>query len=161
MITKDAWAGIPVWTRDGKAAILKANIHPWNTPPYYADEFFLFTREGEIRQVTDLMDIFTEVLIGIFYDFSPDGNKVAFSLNTQPSSGNEYLFSILEVDSGDVTKYCWYAQSTYWSPDSEKLVLEIVEPGTQKLITVILNYKDGTAVKISDERGIRGWMVSP
>lgn len=165
--TTDGWEGVPLWAPDGEYAILMADIHPWEeSPPYNVDEFFLFTREGEIHQITHLSEVFTEVILLYPIELSPDGKKVAFWMNTDeqrsPSGGLQYHLSILDLDSKEVTIFCFEPGGYSWAPDSQKLALDIVKPGTIKEhIIIALNLENKTAVKIFDQEGLRGWITSP
>jgi hypothetical protein len=162
---------IPVWSpNDEQLAIAlipeggiqsderSRNVHEW----------FTISREGDVQQLTHFTDFFEGSFIESPASWSPDGQRLAFWLTTNPSlCVEEEQLAVLEVKSRQVNYYCLSGSAVIsynfpvWSPDSRYIALEAFREG--KPMVVLLDIEQDWAaqiaeVQITDKLEPAGWL---
>jgi hypothetical protein len=92
------------------------------------------------------------------YNWSPDGQKVAFWL--QLGDQSDWEFVILDTKTEDVINYCIHSfdpSSIYWSMDGNQLATTIGISDLQDEV-VIIDISRNTIYKIAEDAIVRGWM---
>lgn len=155
----------PLWRPDGElfvyAAVPEGGIRSDDFSKMI-DEWFSVSREGEIQQLTHFGDFFEHAAIGRAR-WSPDGQRLAFWLATQPTvcGEGEYL-AMLEMRTQQVINYCVYGSTGYypppiWSPDS-RYVAFLSEQ--QDSPVILVSVEQGWAARIGEDRYPAGWLAT-
>jgi hypothetical protein len=101
----------PYWSPNGEklAIAMGTKTYQANDALFPSEEWFLVNEEGQVEQLTHFGDYFTQVSISYrAANWSPDGKKLAFWLETIPSlcySPGQHL-AILDVMTKQVTNTC-------------------------------------------------------
>jgi Tol biopolymer transport system component len=160
--------GKPVWSPDGSKFILMGD-----------DEFYVVSLNGIVTKLTHMnptfvqSDLFGEYS-GYYYQWSPDGEKVAFWLEGKGGT----TLAILDTKSGKIVDTCilaghdtsWlgvvtppYSEShPVWSPDGKNLVVAANfrrEGGKNDILLV--DPDNNVANKITTDKFPVGWLVTP
>jgi Tol biopolymer transport system component len=160
------WDAVPRWSPDGQQFVItKAENY---TPGPVDYELYNVSIDGQVTQLTKLTTYYNETYIP-YYDWSPDGNHLAFWLETDPEDENSIDLVVLDTVTFDVVNYCvtsHYRGNTtpplFWSPDSRQLVMEIDDANDSTLKrVVVVDIVDGWAAQIAEDMEPVGWMVSP
>lgn len=159
----------PLWSLDQKE-IYVAVTHKWDSdkPDDSIDDFFSLSQDGQVRQLTDFGAYFADIHIGSV-SLSPDGKKIAFWLETRPSSYKEQQLAVLDLETQQVTNYCipgsyqGNAPSPVWSLNSRYLAVHNqYKPNAGRVILV--DAQDGWAAQVAEltpNGWPAGWMAEP
>jgi hypothetical protein len=166
LVTMDGHFGNkPIWAQDGSRFFM-ATYLIYHTSD--ADEFYSVSRDGVIRQLTHFMDHFSASNIYNSYSLSPDGQLIAFWVETKSDKQTGARLAVLNINTGNVTNYCIENTSPditvlpIWSPDSKQLLLNLPDPNNDaQRYAVIVDMDNGWATKIIENWTPVGWMVSP
>jgi hypothetical protein len=172
VIAQDTFGGKPIWIHNGEQFLIGIRTNLDN--PLFANEFFLVSQEGEIRQLTHFTDVLHTVEIDHDYRISPDERMVAFWITAQPGPFEDDRLAVLDLETGLVTNYCIpggpfannvaldNSESPIWSPDSTQMLVVNRDPENTAIRRVILvDVAEGWAAQIATEIEPIGWMVSP
>jgi hypothetical protein len=125
----------PKWSPDGEQFVTNAfpqlnddsniNDDP-NIKPFSGSELFSVSRDGQIKQLTNLTTKYQVVLYN--YNWSHDGRYIAFWLKATPSPFDDERLAVLDVMTGEVTNYCVPGdphdhQPPIWSLNGHQLVV--------------------------------------
>jgi len=133
----------------------------------FRQEIFTISRDGEIRQLTNLAGEYSDARIND-YSWSPDGQSIAFWADRiEYSSRTGYYLMVIDVATGAMTNYCVFGGSEHtgpkppvWSPSGEQLAVEYLRDDGSAEINVVDLIED-YAARILDEYQVIGWMTSP
>ena len=155
----------PLWSRDTtQFAVAVMNAIKGERG---IDEWYRVSREGQVEQLTRFGDYFSSSEIESASNWSPDGKKLAFWINLDPSPCPGLRLAILDVSTKQVTNTCLpgtrkYAPPPIWSFDSRYIV--IGDYSDPPIKTILVDIENGRAFDITsligDSRPI-GWLVSP
>jgi hypothetical protein len=132
----------PQWNQNGNEAIIAA---PKSSLEFMNDELFLINQNGEIKQLTNFTDSFSNVSINR-YGWSYDSQNIAMFVSVKPGDYIEQL-AIFNIGSNNQTIYCIEGdasitnsanyrrspngffdspiyQGVIWSQDSTKIIFE-------------------------------------
>lgn len=130
-------------------------------------EWFVVSRGGRVEQFTHFGDYFQTSEIGNGYNWSPDGQKLAFWLDISPSLCSGLNLALLDIVTKQVTDTCIpnladVALPPIWSLDSRYVVVTNASAKSRHLI--IVDTVEGRAFDITNmAQGAQpiGWLVSP
>ena len=165
----------PKWSPDGQRFLISGPSALNTSQPLTAadadrQELFSVSREGEVRRLTYLTDIYDEVRFGD-YAWSPDGRYVALSLvadpnaypDLYPTTGFIYgRLAVLDIVTGEVTDYCVPNRTLappVWSPDGRQVVFEHNGAGRENDVYLI-DLSQNFAMKIAEDVSPVGWMTA-
>jgi len=164
----------PKWSPDGSLLLLKTKkdlIYDKHTMVF--DELIAVSKDGVIRQLTRFSELYNESVNLGGYQWSPDGQFVAFWV--WPARSYQYSIHILNTDTLDITNYCVTSEASYgqvydpiWSPDSSAFLIERVQyadeydPETAIFEVVLIDIKNNFAVKVIEGVNISplGWLIN-
>jgi hypothetical protein len=179
-LTQDMFGLSPIWLPDFNQFIMAANLG--STDSYAkANEIYLISRDGEIRQLTRFTDYYSQVEIHPYYSLSPNGRYLAFWIKTQPGQFDDNRLAVLDIETGKVTNYCLpgeifqnnlalesegypsnEGEAPVWSPDSTQMMVVGRDPEARGIRwNILVDIVYGTAIKVGEDMEIVGWMVSP
>jgi dipeptidyl aminopeptidase/acylaminoacyl peptidase len=154
-----------VWSPNGKAFVVAAN----QDPDHY-DQFELYQLDlsGQESKLTSFSKQYEQTDI-TRYAWSPEGEKIAFSLNAGPGTFNGEHLTILDIPSGDVTEFCLSSSfmpgvvntpfyAPIWSPDGNAIVIEILGEGERTTQVVLLDLEPATSSVIAENMAPVGWL---
>lgn len=175
LVTTDYYGNTPLWSPDGKQAIMSADTHPvkFVSMADKKDEFSALGRDGGIQQLSHFGELFTYSEIFDDYSLSPDGRWVAFWIAAKPSQFEDARLAVMNIDSGAVTNYCVkgdpfpnnsplnYGPLPIWSPDSTELLVisrDPTAPSVRRVVAVDIVHK--YAAVIAKDLLPVGWMIT-
>ncbi len=155
----------PLWSPDANQFLV-----PLQSPKEsenLIEEWFLVSRSGSVEQFTHFGDYFQTSEIGEGYNWSPDGQKLAFWLDISPSLCPGLNLAVLNIITEQVTDTCIpgspnYALPPIWSLDSRYIVVSNLNTQTRQVILV--DTTEGQAFDITNTAHSArpvGWLVSP
>lgn len=179
LLTMDFFGSYPMWLPDNNHFLIAANLDS-SIPLAPSNEFYLVSRDGNIDQLTNLMENHLEVEINPSISLSPNGRYVAFWLRLQ-SDYYDYRLAVLDIETSQVTNYClpgetfhntqglknnnyrsYYVETPVWSPDSTQLIIVQRDPEDRSIRwDVLIDLQNEMAIKIGEELDPVGWMISP
>lgn len=154
----------PIWSPNAKQfAIAVVNREDKKN---VVEEWYLVSKGGKVEQLTHFGDYFTSTEINVA-NWSPDGKKLAFWIDLNPSPCPELNLAILDIPTKEVTDTCLlgsldYAPPPIWSLDSRYIVIR--NASTSPIKTILADVENGWAFDITALVGDSppiGWMVSP
>lgn len=144
------------WQYDGSHVFIVAPPLGKESPP----EIFSIDKAGKETQLSNLGEVFTSTYLIHDIVISPDGNKIALSIDTKvPSPYNLYSLYVFDIQTGEVLDYCTSVfQTLVWSPLSDQLAF-ITEPVWGESQLMVLDIESGKKMAIDDRtRGLYGWV---
>jgi hypothetical protein len=164
----------PVWSTDGSRAVIISSS-PDNLK---VDDIFAVNKEGEIQQLTKFSNQFQASNLRTL-SWSPDGEQIAFFINTEPGIGQENRieqFAILNTQTGEVSMYCLNGDmygthalgfianeeqipAPIWSPDGTQLIIENRFKETESRL-ILLDLPSNSAYEVGQNMQPVGWMIS-
>ncbi len=180
IVTYDVFGLGPIWLPDNSGFIMAANI-TIPDPSKQANEIYLISRDGNVKQLTHFTDYYGHVEINPYYSLSPDGRFLAFWIKAQSGPSDISQFAVINIGSEKVTNYCLpsetfrndlaaedkgyitkYGDTPIWSPDSSQLFVVGRDPQDRSIRwTVLVDLKNNIATKLGEDGEAVGWMVSP
>lgn len=151
----------PLWSPDAQQFAV-AVVH--QVSKYYnTEEWFLVSRQGDVQQLTHFGDYFMQAEIGDG-NWSPDGRKLAFWVQTNPSSCPNAHLAVLEIATERVTDTCIpgtleFAPPPIWSLDSRYLA--VVNYTASPYQTILVDFEHGRAFDITEYGIPIGWLALP
>ncbi len=159
----------PLWSPDARQFAVSL-AYPKDSEKLIM-EWFAVSREGQVERWTRFGEYFEDVRIGAA-NWSPDGQKLAFWLETTPNlCPGEHLefgayLAFLDVATKQVTNTClpglsYFAWPPIWSLDSRYVVVRDVNTNPPQVYLV--DYEQGRAydlTKFVHGKPI-GWLISP
>lgn len=172
-----SWGRLPRWSEDGRKLVLIGNMANSGSP--IQEDFFIVSGDGVggFQRLTHLASEFDHVYIAD-YAWSPDGQQLAFWLNTSignPSDeGESAELAILNVNTGEVTNLCVQGISMsantniemihsqpVWSPDGSQVMITQLNPTNSKKYNVlIVDIAGKAAYKLVENLEPIGWMTT-
>lgn len=168
LVTGD-FGATPKWTSDGSKFVV--NDSDGN------GEFFVITRDGNVRQVSQMnagltnkesIRYFSEV-----YNWSPDGQHIAFWREWFTEETLEMTLSILDTETGMVTDTCIHAGNLHkglrdylddyvpiWSPDGNAIVAKVSMEDYYHFETILIDLQELTGVTIGEMVFPVGWLAN-
>lgn len=135
----------------------------------YNDEWFRVSHMGAVQQITHFSDFFTEVHIG-HASWSPDGQYLAFWLETVPSPCPGENLTVLAMLTQQATNYCLLGSDTggtparapVWSLDGRYIAVSSFQKGAPAG-SLLIDIQQGWATAIGETNSaLIGWlMVTP
>jgi dipeptidyl aminopeptidase/acylaminoacyl peptidase len=174
------WGKLPRWSPNGKKLVLIASASADSTKA--SDEFFIVSKDGgEFKRLTYLTNTFEQVAISE-YAWSPDGEQIAFLLNTASGNptveGTQSELAILDVKTGEITSLCFQAISAVthlggpvlfahlqpvWSPSGTQVMVAQWDADSseaeKKYGVWVVDLPSLTAVQIDHDKQPAGWMI--
>jgi hypothetical protein len=150
----------PEWSPNGQEFVV---LKPVNDIELYPsdNELFMVSPNGHINRLTNLTTSFPGTRI-YNYTWSPDGQKIAFWLTTDPDAINEVSLAILDLNSQEVIIYS--IESSFngppplvWSPDGHQLLVGTTGQHGEK--TFLFNLDKSSIYSIADGSIPVGWLV--
>jgi len=165
-VSKGFYEPPPLWFPRGNAFLVAA--FPDKDSPR---EWFMVSRDGEIRQLTNLKSLFPEYEIGSSASLSLDGHYLAFGLShgKTPSQVGPMELFILNLTTLDIYNHCIPFDDQHkpvWSPfspygASRFLAVRYLDPNKKNPSIVVLDTESGWAANVfSDDKDNRipiGW----
>jgi hypothetical protein len=161
----------PVWSPDGtqfvtstvSRTVINGNINLINFDDNLpqiegGNDLYSVNTDGKVKRLTYFSTTFDATQVQ--YQWSPDGNMIAFWLNIPNQQGNGALneLSILDVKSGKVIDYCIDGFSLFWSPDSRQILLHQKEKSNSPNNIIVLDIDKEKAVRVFDNGQSGGWL---
>ena len=163
-ISADDYGQTPKWSPNGdRFAIV---IDEFSPTGQVAQELYIISREGQESRLTYLSNHNSYSRIDEF-SWSPDGQYIAFWWTNDPDYKNGEQLAVLDTQTGDVTNYCvpggidGQAVEPVWSPDGKQVLTEYIPRQNGDRFTILVDFTQGLAAKIAEERTPVGWLLSP
>lgn len=167
--TNVGWGVSPKWSPDGEKIAIGLNTNPSariNGDNEY--EILVIERDGSILLSTELGS-FSEYVFTSYLSWSPDSRYVAFRYTTSKDINEKLRLAVLDTLTKKVTDYCITSDiqdlsfvrgdpAPIWSPDSDFLLIETVEPEIQERNVIIVDIKSGQPYLIGTGFVPVGWM---
>lgn len=168
-LTNVGWGVSPKWSPDSKKIAIGLNTNTsamTNGNNEY--EIFVIGRDGEILLSTDLISL-SKTVYTSYLSWSPDGRYIAFRYTTDTDINKNLELAVLDTLTKQITNYCIKSDikdlsfvrrdpSPIWSPDSDFLLIETVDPETQIQNALIVDIDNGQAYLIKTGFVPIGWM---
>lgn len=136
---------LPLWLPSNKAFVVVAR--PDRDGP---KEWLMVSRDGGIRQLTHLGDLYSEFEFGLYTSLSPDGHYLAFGLSHEhdpdPYSSKELI--ILNLQTLETVNTCIKFDHPVWSPDSRYLAVQYWDDTQKQSFMAVVDPDQGWAVKV-------------
>ncbi len=160
---------VPKWSPEGDKFVT-AYLDLFNSGPgNLKEELYLVNGNGELSQLTYLAEYYRYSHI-LSYEWSPDGQYIAFWLETDEKTRGKVQLSVLDTMNSMVVNYCvlgTYKQTNvpppiFWSPTSQQVAVQSVNPlDSESQQIVVLDVLKEKAVKITEKAALHGWVVGP
>jgi len=167
--TNVGWGVSPRWSPDGEKIAIGLNTNT-SAQVNGANEYEIFVigRDGEILLSTNLTSL-SKTVYTSFLSWSPDSRYIAFRYTTSNDINEELELAVLDTLTKQITNYCLTSDikdlsfvrgdpSPIWSPNSDFLLIETIEPDTQMRNVLIVDIKTGQAHLIKTGLTPIGWM---
>jgi WD40 repeat protein len=134
--------------------------------PMFRSEIYQISREGQTKQITHLYDAFGSNVSVQNFNWSPDGEKIAFAYYVHDSSTDEQV-AVVDIETGQIVTYCLPIVGglpPIWSPDGHQIAFvsaTIEESNNNIFRTIIVDIEQGFAIQVAENMLPLGWMVSP
>lgn len=174
------WGRLPRWSGDGRnlAVIVNARSNSSITK----EDFYIVSNDGNggFTQLTHLADQFDQDYIAD-YAWSPDGQKIAFWLNTLPGDQTNVKtgaeLALLDIRTGKVANLCINGISgkfnrtednihmiqpqPVWSPDGGQVMITQLDPNNERRYNVVIvDLASQKFYKITQNLEPIGWMTN-
>ncbi len=160
----------PKWSPDGEKIAIGLNTNTSaKIDGVNAYEIFVIGRDGEILLSTNLTAL-SKTIYTSYLSWSPDSRYIAFRYTTDSDINENLELAVLDTSTNQITNYCItnniddlffgssYDSAPIWSPDSEFLLIETLEPETQARNTLIVDIGNGQAYLVRTGFAPIGWM---
>lgn len=148
----------PLWSPDATQFAVVAN----STTKIM--EWYSVSRNGQLEQLTHFGDYFSGSEIGYGSNWSPDGKKLAFWMDLEPSSCSGPRLGILDITTKQVINTCltgsWdYSPTPIWSLDSQYIVIRNYD-GVSLVKTILVDVENAQAFDITTyiDNAPYGWL---
>jgi hypothetical protein len=151
----------PIWSPDSTRFAVAVVISEPSEHIVY--DWFMVSREGQVERLTYFGDYFTNMQISDG-NWSPDGQKLAFWLETDSGLCPGTNLAVLEVATRLVTNTCIpgtleYPPPPKWSLDSRYIAVTNAIPNPDQYI--LIDFDQGLAYDITDYGMPIGWLALP
>jgi WD40 repeat protein len=158
----------PSWLPDGSQFIIDSPAEGTSPEETWNEEIYSVSRSGKISRLTYLTNEFLDVSIS-GYEWSPDGNMIAFWLATKPDivtdppSQNSLIdrLTVLDTKTQLVTSYCLGGESIIstpvWSPDGNQILINVRDGNSFSSVFVDIEHK--IAAWVARNAIPVGWMI--
>ena len=159
---KGSFEHYPLWSPDGKQFAIALTIN--GELDQAIQEWFLVNREGQINKVTRFGEYFMNTNIGAA-NWSPDGNKLAFWLETDTGACPGQNLSLLDINQFKVINTCipgsfqGDAPIPVWSLDSRYIAVRSDEKEITRIILVDVNQKRASYIAGAEFSRPIGWIL--
>lgn len=153
---------LPKWSSDGKQLAVAVTYRTEKQLDHFIEEWFGVSREGHVERLTHFGDYFMHARIGTA-NWSPDGQKLAFWLETTPSLCPGANLAILEMATRQVTNTCvpslgYDSWPPLWSLDSRYIA--VVNDEVSPYQTILVDFEQGRAFNLTYGSPL-GWLALP
>jgi hypothetical protein len=153
---------VPKWSSDGKQLAVAVTYRTEKQLDHFIEEWFSVSRDGHVERLTHFGDYFVNARIGTA-NWSPDGQKLAFWLETSPSLCPGVNLAILEMATRQVTNTCvptlgYDGWTPLWSLDSRYIAVANTEVSPYQ--TILVDFEQGRAFNLPYGSPI-GWLALP
>ncbi len=132
----------------------------------FQDEIFVSDMNGEVTQITNLGQYFSDAVI---YDlaWSKDGQNIAFLFRDLSVAHPLDQLGIVNIQTKDISNYCNIPgaisnkDNLVWSPTHNELLIGRLDAESDTYSTVLLNIENGTASTLVKDLLPVDWVVSP
>ncbi len=117
------------------------------------DEWYSVSRAGQVEQLTHFGDYFSSSKFGFGSNWSPDGKKLAFWMELEPSPCPGPRLGIMDTTTKQIINTClpgsWqYDIPPIWSLDSQYIVIRS-DDDVSPVKTTLVDVENGQAFDIS------------
>ena len=153
----------PLWSSDGKQLALAVTYQYGEQYGDFIEEWFRVSREGQVERLTYFADYFVHARVGAA-NWSPDGQKLAFWLETSPSLCPGTRLAVLEVATRQVTNTCvptpeYFDPPPLWSSDSRYIA--VINGDNSPHQTILVDFEQSRAFNIITYGSPVGWLALP
>ncbi len=152
----------PLWLTNGKEFII--DVTAKNSPDHwFRDELMSVGIDGQVRQLTHLVDLYKDVAIQPEYSESNDGRYIAFWFINVGGSGPSRL-AVYDGATESMKVFCM-ALGGYvtpvWSPTGHQLLVDGTFDSVDNYGTIFVDIETGSLAQV--EKGVipMAWMVAP
>ncbi len=156
---KGEFLNYPLWSPDAKQFVVAVRKDDGNS----IEEWFGVSREGQVEQLTHFGDYFADAEIG-HANWSPDGQKLAFWLETSSGLCSGTRLDVLELATRQVTNTCIpgsleFAPPPIWSLNSRYIAVINADASPDQ--TILVDLERGRAYDITNYGSPVGWLALP
>ncbi len=159
---RSASSQAPLWLSNEKEFII--DITAENTPDHWLQDELMSVRiDGQVRQLTHLVDLFRDVAIQPRYSESADGRYISFWFIQVGGSGPSTL-AIYDMSTETTKVFCLSIGGYFppiWSPSKHQLLIDGTFDSLNNYGTIFIDVESELMAQV--EKGVIpvGWMISP
>jgi hypothetical protein len=160
---KGEFLNYPLWSPDAKQFVVA--VLSQKEGEKHIEEWFSVSRVGQVERLTYFGDYFVKAEISNG-NWSPDGQKLAFWLETTPSLCPGAHLVVLEMMSKQATDTCipgtlGYVKPPIWFLDSRYISVVNVNVDDDSWQAILVDYEQGRAFDITEYGVPVGWLALP
>ncbi|MDH3944094.1 MAG: DPP IV N-terminal domain-containing protein [Anaerolineae bacterium] len=154
----------PKWSPDFSSLIVVSSQRRNEPGILRENELYIIQRsDWQLIQLTNLRDLFDRDIIISTYNWSPQGDRVAFWMNTIRDE-TPAEFAAYEFQTGSTVFYCIKSDYTrdeflpIWSPDGTQVITLLDNNEEQKSNIILIDFPRNTFSELGVEGFPVGWM---
>jgi hypothetical protein len=156
----------PQWSPDGSQVLISglAAKSGGKSNEWPGKELFTIDKNGKLNQLTHFTDYYPGTVTIADYSWSPDGQNIAFWLQTKQMEKPE--LATLNIKTGEIVNHCISALQSHaaiqpiWSPSGKYLLLETQESANSGSRALLMDVAQNVVTPIGENVSAIGWMVS-
>lgn len=155
----------PLWSPNGEWFVVAVSYQLGKPFSEWTEEWLSVGQDGQIRRLTQFTDFFDYARISTA-TFSPNGQSLAFWLDTKPGLCEGQHLAVLEMEALHVTDYCvpgsiyGDAPPPIWSPDSRYIAVQNYYEDNFSHV-ILVDTEQGWAAEIGENAYPVGWLAGP